>query len=111
MKTIIDTDNSEVIVEENGKTSRFAMGTAEAFDATARAHLRVGWDTKYVYSFSWLGRPIIQLPDDMIRAQELIYRVKPDVLVEIGVAHGGSLVYYASIMQAMSKGRVVGVDG
>jgi cephalosporin hydroxylase len=110
LKTIIDTDSSEVIVEENGKTSRFAMGTAEAFDATARAHLRVGWDTKYVYSFSWLGRPIIQLPDDMIRAQELIYKVKPDVLVEIGVAHGGSLVYYASIMQAMGKGRVVGVD-
>ena len=110
MKTTIDTDSDEVIVEENGETSHFPMGAAEAFDAVARAYLRAGWDTKYVYSFSWLGRPIIQLPDDMIRAQELIYRVKPDVLVEIGVAHGGSLIYYASIMNAMDKGRIIGVD-
>ncbi|SVC94957.1 uncharacterized protein METZ01_LOCUS347811 [marine metagenome] len=110
MKTTIDTDSDEVIVEENGETSHFPMGTAEAFDAVARAYLRAGWDTKYVYSFSWLGRPIIQLPDDMIRAQELIYRVKPDVLVEIGVAHGGSLIYYASIMNAMGKGRIIGID-
>jgi cephalosporin hydroxylase len=110
VKTTIDTDSAEITVEENGKISRFPMETAEAFDAVAKAYLRVGWDTKYVYSFSWLGRPIIQLPDDMIRAQELIYSVKPDVLVEIGVAHGGSLIYYASIMQAMGKGRVIGVD-
>lgn len=110
MKTTIDTDSAEVIVEENGKTSRFPTDTAEAFDAVSRAYLRVGWDTKYVYSFTWLGRPIIQLPEDMIRAQELIYAVKPDVLVEIGVAHGGSLIYYASIMRAIGRGRVVGVD-
>ena len=110
MKTIIDTDSAEVIVEENGETRRLCMETAEAFDAVARAYLRVGWDNKYVYSFSWLGRPIIQLPDDMIRIQELIYSVKPDIIVDIGVAHGGSLIYYASILQAMGKGRVVGVD-
>ena len=110
MKTTLDTDNSKVIVEENGEIHNFPMDTAEAFEAIARAYLRVGWDTKYVYSFSWLGRPIIQLSDDKIRAQELIYKIKPDVLVEIGVAHGGSLIYYASIMQAMGKGRVVGVD-
>ena len=110
MKTTIDTDRAEVIVEINGEISHFPMETAEAFDAVARAYLRAGWDTKYVYSFSWLGRPIIQLPDDMIRAQELIYRVKPDILVEIGVAHGGSLIYYASIMNAMDKGRIIGID-
>jgi cephalosporin hydroxylase len=110
MKTTIDTDRAEVVIEGDGKISRFPMDTAEAFDAVARAYMRVGWDNKYVYSFSWLGRPIIQLPDDMIRVQELIYRVKPDVLVEIGVAHGGSLIYYASIMRAMGKGQVIGVD-
>ena len=110
LKTTIDTDSAMVIVEENGEICCFPMETPEAFNAVARAYLRVGWDVKYVYSFSWLGRPIIQLPDDMIRAQELIYRVKPDILVDIGVAHGGSLIYYASIMQAMNKGRVIGVD-
>ncbi|MEZ6147671.1 MAG: CmcI family methyltransferase [Planctomycetaceae bacterium] len=56
------------------------------------------------------GRPIIQLPEDMIRMQEVIWRIQPDVLVEMGVAHGGSLVFYASLFEAMHQGRVVGVD-
>ena len=57
-----------------------------------------------------MGRPIIQLPEDMIIAQEVIYRIKPDLIIETGVAHGGSLVYYASLLRAIGKGRVVGVD-
>jgi cephalosporin hydroxylase len=65
---------------------------------------------KYVYGFSWLGRPVIQLPEDLIRIQELIYALQPDVIVETGVAHGGSLIFYASLCTAIGKGRVVGVD-
>ena len=57
-----------------------------------------------------MGRPIIQLPEDMIRIQEVIYQVKPDVIIETGIAHGGSLIYYASLFKAMGKGRVIGVD-
>jgi cephalosporin hydroxylase len=57
-----------------------------------------------------MGRPIIQLPDDAFRMQELIYRVKPDVIVETGIAHGGSLIFYASICKSMDKGRIIGVD-
>jgi cephalosporin hydroxylase len=57
-----------------------------------------------------MGRPIIQLPHDLIRIQEVIYRVRPDVLIETGVAHGGSLVFYASLFRAMDRGRVIGVD-
>ena len=72
--------------------------------------LRSGWDTKYVYGFSWLGRPIIQLPEDMLRIQEVIFSVQPDVIVETGVAHGGSLVFYASLCKALGKGRIVGID-
>ncbi|HEX3694636.1 MAG TPA: CmcI family methyltransferase [Polyangia bacterium] len=53
---------------------------------------------------------MIQLPDDMIRIQEVIYRLRPDVLIETGVAHGGSLVFYASLFKAMGRGRVVDVD-
>lgn len=82
----------------------------EAFDLISKAWLRSGWDTKYVYGFSWLGRPIIQLPEDMIRIQELIYQLQPDVIVETGVAHGGSLIFYAGICTAMGKGRVIGID-
>ena len=57
-----------------------------------------------------MGRPIIQLPEDMIRIQELIYRLKPDVVIETGVAHGGSLIFYASLFQAIGKGRTIGID-
>jgi cephalosporin hydroxylase len=53
---------------------------------------------------------MIQLPDDMMRMQETIFAVRPDVIVETGIAHGGSLVFYASLCKAMSRGRVVGVD-
>lgn len=90
--------------------AHFPIGTPEAFALISRAWLRSGWDNKQVYSFTWMGRPIIQLPEDMVRLQEVIYRVKPDVIVETGVAHGGSLVFYASLFKAMGRGRVIGVD-
>jgi cephalosporin hydroxylase len=87
-----------------------AIGTPEAFAIVSKAWLRSGWDAKHVYSFSWMGRPIIQLPEDMVRLQEVIYSVKPDVIIETGIAHGGSLIFYASLCKAMGRGRVVGVD-
>ena len=61
-------------------------------------------------SFTWFGVPVIQLPDDMIRYQEAVFALQPDVIVETGIAHGGSLVYSASLCKAMGKGRVIGVD-
>ncbi len=98
------------VTDGDGICQIYPFASAEAFREISRAWLRVGWDTKYVYGFTWLGRPIIQLPDDMIRLQEVIYSVKPDVIVETGIAHGGSLIYSASLCQMMGKGRVIGVD-
>lgn len=98
-----------VAVTEVGEMT-YPIGTPEAFSIISRAWLRSGWDNKYVYSFTWMGRPIIQLPEDMVRIQEVIYRVKPDVLIETGIAHGGSLIFYAGLFKAMGKGRVIGVD-
>lgn len=66
--------------------------------------------SQYSYNFSWMGRPIIQYPQDMIAMQELIWKIRPDVIVETGIAHGGSLIFYASILQLTGKGRVIGVD-
>lgn len=82
----------------------------EAFREVSRVWVDTGWVLKYSYGFTWLGRPIIQLPDEMVRIQEVIYSVKPDVIIETGVAHGGSLVFYASLCKAMGRGRVIGVD-
>lgn len=109
-KITIDSGNNVVIVHDADGDRRLPMDTAEAFSAVSKAWLRCGWDTKYVYGFSWMGRPIIQLPEDMIRIQELIYTLKPDVVVETGVAHGGSLIFYASLFRAIGKGRTIGVD-
>lgn len=103
-------DNNKVIVSTDGTREEYDIGSAKAFALLSRLWLRSGWDNKYVYSFSWLGRPIIQLPEDMIRIQEVIYSVQPDVIIETGVAHGGSLVFYASLFKAMGKGRAVGID-
>jgi cephalosporin hydroxylase len=55
--------------------------------------------TKYTYNFSWLGRPIIQFPQDMIAMQELIWSIQPDLIIETGIAHGGSLIFSASILE------------
>ena len=106
----IDLELGTVSEAVGGRVTTHAIGSPEAFRLISAVYLRSGWDAKYVYSFTWMGRPIIQLPDDLVRLQEVIYAVKPDVIVEIGIAHGGSLVFYASLMKAMGRGRVVGVD-
>ena len=90
--------------------SELSLDDPTAFKIISEAWIRAGWDTKYVYGFSWLGRPIIQLPEDMIRIQELIYELKPDIIIETGVAHGGSLIYYSSILNTIGKGKVIGID-
>lgn len=65
---------------------------------------------QYSYNFSWMGRPIIQYPQDMIAMQEIIWNVKPDLIIETGIAHGGSLIYYASLLELIGNGEVLGID-
>lgn len=111
MRIAVDTEANEVTEWiADGTVRTHSLSSPEAFALLSRAWVRCGWDTKYVYGFSWLGRPIIQLPEDLLRIQEVIHAVKPDVVVETGVAHGGSLVFYASLCRAMDKGRVIGID-
>ncbi len=106
----IDTDAAVVEVEEEHGMRAVPFNDPEAFALVSKAWLRAGWDVKYVYRFTWLGRPIIQLPEDIVRLQEMVFRVQPDVIVETGIAHGGSLVLFASLCEAMGHGSVVGVD-
>ena len=66
---------------------------------------------EYSYHFTWLGRPIIQFPQDIIAMQEIIWRVKPNLIIETGIAHGGSLIFYASMLELVGgNGQVLGVD-
>ena len=110
MKLTIDTTERKLISETEAETRILELYSKEAFELISRQWLKVGWNQKYPYTFSWLGRPIVQLPEDMIRAQEVIYRVRPDVIIETGVAHGGSLIYYASLCKVIERGHVIGID-
>lgn len=66
---------------------------------------------KYTYNFSWMGRPVIQFPQDLIAMQEIIWQVKPQLIIETGIAHGGSLVFYASMLELLgNEGMVLGID-
>lgn len=109
--TTIDEAAGLVIVRDGDREERHPLSSAAGFAAASKAWLRAGWDAKHVYSFTWMGRPIIQLPEDMIRLQEVVYKLKPTLIIETGIAHGGSLIFHASLFKAMGHpGRVVGVD-
>jgi cephalosporin hydroxylase len=65
---------------------------------------------KYTYNFSWMGRPVIQYPQDLMAMQEILWRTRPDLVIETGIAHGGSLVFCASILELLGSGEVLGID-
>lgn len=106
--------NQKIVIKNDyihSGNSKYHIGSKKAFELISKLWLRSGWDMKYVYSFSWLGRPIIQLPDDLIRIQEIIFKIKPTVIIETGIAHGGGLIFYSSLMSnMMKKFKVIGVD-
>lgn len=110
MKMILDTEAKTLILDEVGQTRVLDLYSKEAFEAVSREWVRIGWNQKHQYTFSWMGRPVIQLPEDMIRMQEVIFQIKPDVIIETGIAHGGSLIFYSSLCKAMEKGKVIGID-
>jgi cephalosporin hydroxylase len=111
MKVNIDTKSALISYENESGPQELPLYSKEGFDFVSELWLKVGWNQKYPYSFSWMGRPVIQNPEDIVRTQEIIYQVKPTVIIETGVAHGGSLILYASLFKGMGiEGRVIGVD-
>lgn len=87
------------------------LGEAPDFQALSREWVKLATQYRYIYNFRWLGRPIIQLPQDIIALQEIIWETKPDCIIETGVAHGGSLILHASLLELLGGDRcVIGVD-
>jgi len=83
----------------------------EILKKASESFMAVSINAKYSYNFTWLGRPIIQYPQDIIAMQEIIWRVKPDLIIETGIAHGGSLIFYASMLELLGgNGHVIGID-
>jgi cephalosporin hydroxylase len=101
---------------EEVKREEERMGRDEALHSLSHRWMLETLKYKYTYHFSWMGRPIIQLPQDIIAIQEIIWSVKPDLIIETGIAHGGSLIFSASMLElnAIADGpqdaRVLGVD-
>ena len=88
-----------------------AMAGDGAFRALTREWFNASCRHRYSYHFTWLGLPVIQYPQDLIAMQEIIWRTRPELIVETGIARGGSLVFFASMLEMLgSAGRVVGVD-
>lgn len=81
------------------------------FKAASRDWMQLSVDNKYSYQFDWLGVPIIQMPEDLIIFQEIVYKSQPDLIIETGVARGGSIIFWASIQKLCGiTGKVLGVD-
>lgn len=110
VKLIIDTDTNSLSYQVNDQLHTISLYSKAAFEILTQQWIKVGWNQKYTYTFNWLGRPIIQLPEDLLRIQEVIYQLKPDVIIETGIAHGGSLIFYASLLRVMGKGKIIGID-
>ncbi len=106
----IDEQRLEVTTMGPEGERTYSLSSPEGFAVLSKAWFRSGWANRYSYAFSWLGRPIIQLPEDVLRLQELVYEIKPDVIVETGIAHGGSAIFFASLCQLLNRGRVIAVD-
>ena len=93
------------------RVTRIALnGTNKALQQATEAFNVESNKAQYSYNFSWMGRPIIQYAQDMIAMQEIIWNIQPDLIIETGIAHGGSLIYYASILELIGKGEVLGID-
>lgn len=112
---------------EQEKQARIeAIENNDALKSSAHEFMKASLASKYSYNYNWLGRPIIQYPQDMVALQEIVWEVKPDLIIETGIAHGGSLVLSASLLamleycEAATKGemldpknpkrKVIGVD-
>ena len=110
MKIIIDTAARNLTTVDGGSEHTCNLYSKAAFEAISREWVRVGWSLKYYNNFSWFGHAVLQLPEDLVRLQEVVYQVRPDVIIETGVFGGGSLMFHATLCQALGKGRVIGID-
>ena len=102
--------NDKINFERRNKKFITRMGKEKSFHKLSSKWFLNSLKFEYSYHFNWLGRPIIQYPQDIIAMQEIIWKVKPDLIIETGIAHGGSLILSASILELLGHGKVLGID-
>lgn len=106
----IDTAKQRLRISTGGQVSDHPLYSNEAFEAISREWVRIGWSLRYYHTFTWLGFPILQLPEDLIRIQEVAFALRPHLIIETGIYAGGSLLFYASLCETLGQGRVLGID-
>jgi cephalosporin hydroxylase len=96
-------ERNQQFIQKMGDDAGLATLTKTWFSASSKY--------EYSYHFTWMGRPIIQFPQDILAMQEIIWRVKPELIIETGIAHGGSLIFYASMLELLGgEGKILGID-
>jgi cephalosporin hydroxylase len=111
MKISINTDTSKVVLEDDGHPPKeMPLHSREAFKAVSKVWVTQQWSQLNWQTFSWLGFQLCQFPEDVLRLQEVLFRLRPDVIVETGINRGGSAAFFASICQLLGRGRVYSVD-
>lgn len=111
MKITIDTDAQTVALRSAaGATTTHPLYSREAFRLVTGVWLKQEWSLLHWQSFSWLGFQLWQLPEDVMRLQEVVATLRPDIIIETGVNRGGSAVLLASLCRALGTGRVISID-
>ena len=110
MKNFFAPKNTKISIDNGQDQITFDLYSKEGFEMLSNLMIKVGAEKRLMYEASWLGRPIIQFPSDIIAIQELLWQIKPDFVIETGVAHGGSLILSASILDMIGHGEVIGID-
>jgi cephalosporin hydroxylase len=110
MKNYTAQAGATLTLSNAGEQTTVDLYSKEGLDLLSNLWIKSAAQHRLMYEPTWLGRPIIQFPTDIVAIQELLWKLQPDVVVETGVAHGGSLVLSASILELIGKGKVIGVD-
>jgi cephalosporin hydroxylase len=111
VKFVLDTTSSTITsVDESGEISQTDIYSQDGFKLLSEIWLKQQWNQMHWKSFSWFGFEIWQFPEDLLRLQEVMVTLKPDVIVETGVNRGGSAIYFATICRLLGKGRVISID-
>ena len=110
MRNYIAESGATITLENKGKLTSYPVYSSEGLELLSNLWLKSAAEHRLMYEPTWLGRPIIQFPTDIVAIREMLWRTKPDVVIETGVAHGGSLILSASILQLIGKGTVIGID-
>ena len=100
----------KITLEKTGESKTVDLYSNEGVNLISDLWVKLYAQNKFTHDITWMGIPIIQFPEDIVMMQELIWKIRPDIIVECGIAHGGSMLFYASLLELIGKGRVIGVD-